>query len=286
LSISAQLKALRKYAAENGYKIVREYSDEAESGRTSNRPVFQEMIREAKRPESPFEVILVWKLSRFARNREDSIIYKSLLRKHRVRVISINEPVDDSATGQMFEGIIEVMDEFYSNNLAQDVTRGMREASSRGFWMSSGSPYGYRRIKVLDGAKERVKLEPDADTTGVVEQIFELAGGGQGVKEIAKWLNGQAIPSPGGKLWSKGQVHRVLTNPAYTGTLVWGAGGEYHRRLQMEPIRVEGAFPAIIDADTFQRVRAMLHARAPKAIPPARPSESLPAERDAALWPM
>jgi len=80
--------------------------------------------------------ILVWKLSRFARNREDSIIYKSLLKRHGVQVISINEPLEDTPTGRMLEGMIEVIDEFYSSNLAQEVTRGMREAASRGFWVS------------------------------------------------------------------------------------------------------------------------------------------------------
>ena len=84
LSISAQLRGLRSYAEKNGYSIVREFVDEAESGRTSQRPVFQEMIAVARRKPAPFKAILVWKLSRFARNREDSIIYKSLLRKHGV----------------------------------------------------------------------------------------------------------------------------------------------------------------------------------------------------------
>ncbi len=133
LSISSQLKALREYAEKMGYQVVMEFVDEAESGRTIRRPVFQEMIRKARLKPPPFQGILVWKLSRFARNREDSIIHKSLLRKQGIEVISINEPVENSPSGHMMEGIIEVMDEFYSANLAQEVTRGMREAVSRGF---------------------------------------------------------------------------------------------------------------------------------------------------------
>ncbi len=89
LSITAQLNALREYASRNDHTVVKEYIDEAESGRSIDRPGFQNMIATARQKDTPFEAILVWKLSRFARNREDSIIYKSLLRKHGVQVISI-----------------------------------------------------------------------------------------------------------------------------------------------------------------------------------------------------
>ncbi|MBA7562160.1 hypothetical protein ES708_03809 [subsurface metagenome] len=123
LSISAQLNALREYASRNGHAVVKEYIDEAESGRSIDRPGFKQMIVAARQKTTPFEAILVWKLSRFARNREDSIIYKSLLRKQGIQVISINEPVEDTPSGRLLEGIIEVIDEFYSANLAQDVIK-------------------------------------------------------------------------------------------------------------------------------------------------------------------
>ena len=110
LSVAGQLRALREYAARNACKVVEEFVDEAESGRTAHRPVFQRMVRQARFKPPPFESILVWKLSRFARNREDSIIYKSLLRKQGVQVVSITEPLEDSPTGRMLEGIIEVLD--------------------------------------------------------------------------------------------------------------------------------------------------------------------------------
>ena len=117
LSIAAQLKALRAYAESQRDEVVREFVDEAESARSVRRPVFQEMVKQARRRPPPFEAIYVWKLSRFARNREDYIIYKSLLRRHGVSVVSINEPIENSPTGRMMEGIIEVLDEFYSSNL-------------------------------------------------------------------------------------------------------------------------------------------------------------------------
>ena len=96
LSISAQLRALRDYAAKNGYIVAREYVDEAESGRIADRPEFRKMIDEASKPNAPFGEILVWKFSRFTRKREHAVAFKSLLRRKGVRVVSITEQADDT----------------------------------------------------------------------------------------------------------------------------------------------------------------------------------------------
>jgi DNA invertase Pin-like site-specific DNA recombinase len=119
LSITAQLKAMREYCTKNGYEIVKEYVDEAESGKTTARPAFRDMIAAARRSPKPFDVILVWKYSRFARSREDSIVFKTMLRKKGIRVISISEPAEDTPTGKLMEAMIESLDEFYSENLGQ-----------------------------------------------------------------------------------------------------------------------------------------------------------------------
>jgi site-specific DNA recombinase len=151
LSISAQLKALREYSSRNNHIVTKEYIDEAESGRSIDRPGFKEMISAARQKPAPFEAILVWKLSRFARNREDSIIYKSLLRKHGIQVISINEPLEDTPSGRLLEGIIEVIDEFYSANLSQDV---IRMEASKEFGLSQTRP----RLQWLREYLENVSL--------------------------------------------------------------------------------------------------------------------------------
>ena len=119
LSVSAQLRALKEYAKANGYSVAREYVDEAESGRVANRPQFREMIEEGGKPKSPFEVILVWKFSRFTRKREHAVAFKAQLRRKGIRVVSITEQAEDNATGRLLEGIIESVDEYYSENLAQ-----------------------------------------------------------------------------------------------------------------------------------------------------------------------
>ena len=270
LSVSAQLRALRDHAQKNGYLVVREYVDEAESGRIADRPQFRRMLNDAGKPSSPFEEILVWKFSRFTRKREHAVAFKSMLRRRGVRVTSITEHSDDSPTGKLMEAIIESVDEFYSENLAQDVTRGMREAASRGFWVSGAIPYGYKKIKVKDGPKERPKLKPEPKTAVVVKRMFQMAEAGKSVLDITRTLNDEGVASAGGKLWSKTMVHYMLTNEVYTGTLVWGVSS----KDKAPPIRVENAFPELVSMDTFKRVSRLMHSKAPTKSHPRRTSSS------------
>jgi len=266
LSISAQLKALREYALKNGYQVVKEFVDEAESGRSSLRPFFREMIALARRPNKPFDAILVWKYSRFTRSREDSILYKAMLKKVGVQVISINEPFDNSPTGRLMEAIIESLDEFYSDNLGEEVTRGMRESASRGFYLSANPPYGYQKVKVKDGNKERTKLEIEPVEATVVKEMFKAIIGGQGLTDIVRDLNSRGVPGPRGKGWSKTGAHEILTNEICTGTFVWGRNS----KRGLPPIRSENACPAIVGRDTFIRVNEFMKERMPARIHPRR----------------
>jgi len=267
LSISAQLKALRDYAARDGYSVVKEYVDEAESGRSIDRPAFKQMIVAARQKPAPFEFILVWKLSRFARKREDSIIYKSLLRKQGIQVVSINEPVEDTPSGRLLEGIIEVIDEFYSANLAQDVLRGQRENASRGFHNGGRAPYGYVRAMIQDGAKSRTKLEPDPKTAPIVQRIFRECLEAKGLMTIARGLNADGLPSRKGIKWGTTSVQKILHNEAYTGAMVWGKRPK-HGEFEDGVVRMEGAWPALIDRPTFDKAQAVLRERTPSVTHP------------------
>ena len=267
LSVSAQLRALRDYAEKNGYSVAREYVDEAESGRVVDRPEFRKMIEEGSKPNSPFQVILVWKFSRFTRKREHAVAFKSMLRRKGVKVVSITEHADDSPTGKLMEAIIESVDEFYSENLAQEVVRGMREAASRGFFLGSKAPFGYKRVKVNDGAKERPTLEIDPATAPIVKEIFESSLRSNGLKEICRELNDRGIPNRGNR-WYKGGLHYLLTNEAYTGTAVWGKTSKGEKT--QDPVRVEGAWPALISRELFDAVQQAMRDRAPKVQRPGR----------------
>jgi site-specific DNA recombinase len=272
LSISAQLRALREYAVKHGHEIVREFVDEAESGRTASRPAFREMIALAKTKPPPFDTILVWKLNRFARSRVDSITYKALLKSKGIKVISINEPLDDSPSGQLLEGVIESIDEFYSANLGQDVKRGMRENARRGFFNGSRPPLGLHKVAVQDGAKTRYKLEPDPDdsvTIKMVRRMFSMALRDAGCKDIAKAMNREGFRTGNGRLWGKTTVHKILTNEAYCGTLIWG-GRPGHPAIHSvdPPVRVENTWPTIIDPTSFALVQEKMASKRPKTIHP------------------
>ncbi len=268
LSVAAQLRALRDYAQRNGYLVAREYVDEAESGRIADRPQFSRMLDEASKPEAPFKEILVWKFSRFTRKREHAVAFKSMLRRRGVRVVSITEQADDTPTGKLLEAIIESVDEFYSENLAQEVLRGMREAATRGFWMTTYAPYGYRRVYVQDGPKKRPKLELNPPADAVVRRIFDMVLQGRSILDVTKTLNAEGIPTTNGKKWLKTTIHTMLDNEAYTGTLVWGAKA----KDGAPPVRVENAHPAIVSKRDFQKARKLLASRAPKKMNPRRAS--------------
>jgi len=272
LSISAQLRALRDYAAKQGHEILKEFVDEVESGRTASRPAFREMIALAKTKPSPFEAILVWKLNRFARSRVDSITYKALLKSKGIRVISINEPLDDSPSGHLLEGVIESIDEFYSASLGQDIKRGMRENAGRGFFNGSRPPYGFHRVALQDGAKTRYKLEPnpeDSVPVKVVRRMFGMALQDVGCKEIAKIMNREGFRTGNGQRWGRTTVHKILNNEAYCGTLVWG-GRPGHPAIHSDdpPVKVVNAWPAIIDQTTFTQVQEKMASKRPKTIHP------------------
>ena len=261
LSIAAQLRALRDYAEKHDYLVAREYVDEAESGRIADRPEFQKMLNEAAKPEAPFKEILVWKFSRFTRKLEHAVAFKSMLRRRGIRVVSITEQADDTPTGKLLEAIIESVDEFYSENLAQEVVRGMREAASRGFWMTTYAPYGYKRLHVQDGAAKRPKLELNPPADAVVRRVFDMVLQGKSILDVG-------IPTTNGKKWPKTTIHTMLSHEAYTGTVVWGANA----KDGAPPVRVEDAHPAIVSKRDFQKARRLLGSRAPKKVNPRRAS--------------
>ena len=258
LSIRDQIKALRKFSEDNKYSITNIFIDEAKSGRTDKRAQFQEMISLAKRNSLPFEAILVWKLDRFARNREHSIVYKSLLNRNGIQVISINEPIEDTASGKMLEGMLEVISEFYSNNMAQDIKRGMEGNTKRGYFNGGVVPYGYIIKKVNAGGVKKSKLEIDKTRAQIVEKIFSLYLGSNGAKEIAKILNQEYGEE---KTWAKNGVLNILRNEVYIGNLVWNRGSG-------DTIKSENAHQPIIKKDIFIKVQKILDSRKPAIVHP------------------
>ena len=213
-SPDSQLKKIREYAGQHQITIPDDqiYVDEGISGRSAQkRPAFQKMIASARRRPAPFQVILVWKYSRFARNRQDSILYKSMLRKEcGVDVVSVSEPLSDDPTSILVEALLEAMDEYYSLNLAGEVRRGMNEKFSRGQAVSV-PPFGYR---MGDS-----RFEPDEDTAPFVPLIYRKYSQGCSLRGIAAWLNSAGIRTARGNLFESRTVEYILSNPVYIGKL-------------------------------------------------------------------
>jgi len=267
LSIPSQLKVMREYAKKNNWQIVEEYVDPGFSARTADRPAFQEMMSRVRHKEKPIDIILVWKLNRFARNREDSYVYKNLIRKHGVEVISCSEPIDDTPAGQLLEGILETMDEFFSINLAQDTLRGMKENAERGYWNGGKPPIGYKKVPVQVGSNVRNKLALDPLFSSVIKRIFKAYIDGEGACSIATTLNLEGLKTDLNKPWNKNTIYHILCDEAYTGTLVFNKRcqrkGHQRKKDSKEIIRIENSHEAIIDKATFNKVQRIRKQRNP-----------------------
>ena len=144
----------------------------------------------------------------------------------------------------------------------------MREAASRGFWVTGYAPYGYKRVYVQDGAKKRPKLELDQPADAVVRRIFDMVLQGKSILDVTKTLNAEGIPTTNGKKWLKTTIHTMLDNEVYTGALVWGTKA----KDAAPPVRVEDAFPAIVSKREFRQAKKMLGSRAPQKMNPRRAS--------------
>jgi site-specific DNA recombinase len=262
LSIPAQLDAARARAAAEGWEVASEYIDEAESARTADRPAFQQMIADARRKPRPFDVIVIWKFSRFARNREDSIVNKGKLRKLGVRLLSLNEPVEESPAGQLMEAMFEAMDEHYSASLAVDTKRGMRKAASLGFHVGGRTPTGYQIEKTGPARSPKSVLVPDPEFAPVVQRMAKECLDGKGAKAIAVGLNDDGLRTKRGKLWSTQSVLTILRNEVYAGVRLWGVRGKGGRHVaEADPVRIEDAHPALIEPAEFARIQATIAAR-------------------------
>lgn len=252
LSPDSQLKEIRKFAKNNGYIVPDEYvfQDDGISGRTAEkRPEFNRMIGTAKVNPKPFEAILLWKFSRFARNREDSIVYKSMLRKQcGIDVISISENVGDDKMAILIEALIEAMDEYYSINLSEEVQRGMMEKFMRGKKVSA-PPIGY---KIIDN-----KFIIDKDNAILVEKIFNLyVNDNMGCLNIARHLNDCGYRTKTGRKFENRTVEYILRNPVYAGMQRWTPGGNgsnsHYNSKDINVIVVEGNHESIVSMELFE----------------------------------
>ncbi len=256
LSPASQLVEIRKWAASHGYIVPDEfvYADEGITGRkVVGRDAFRRMIGVAKTKPKPFDAILLWKFSRFARNRDDAVMYKSILRKQLgIEVLSISEPMAEGKMGIITEALIEAMDEYYSINLAEEVKRGMEEKHRRGELQSTPA-YGYAvEHNVL------VPVEPEATH---VKELFRRYAAGEGTYPLARWMNDIGAHTHRGNRFENRTVEYILNNPVYLGKLRWNPTGRTRRQWDdPEIVLVDGKHIPLIDQDTWDAVQKQLAA--------------------------
>lgn len=258
LSPESQIKQIREYAKSHDYIVPDEYiyRDDGISGRkTKNRPAFTQMIAQAKAKKKPFDAILVWKFSRFARNREDSIVFKSMLKKQGIDVVSISEPVGDDKMSVLMEAMIEAMDEYYSLNLSEEVSRGMMEKLSRGKCVNS-APIGYYF--------EDKELRIDEEKANIVRRIYSEYLNGKPMRRIAKDLTADGIRTLYGKPFENRTVEYILRNPLYCGKLRYTKGGNGSRRHyhgdDLDVLIVQGTHEPIIPQNQWDKVQQKIKA--------------------------
>ncbi len=255
-SLEAQLKAIKKYAQNNDILIDSKYifSDEGISGRKAEkRPAFMEMIKQAKSKPKKFDIILVHKFDRFSRNREDSVVYKSLLKKeYNIPVISISEPLDpDDKMSVIMEAFLEAMAEYYSLNLSGEVKKGQLEKHSKGELQTNPS-FGYN--------VSNNKLIINESESKVVKMIFEqYAIDNLSMMQIAKNVNALNVKTKRGRRFENRTIYYMLNNPVYIGKLRYTPG----RRNSYDfddpnTILVDGQHESIISLDLWNSVQMKL----------------------------
>ncbi len=251
-SIEGQLAECYAFAKRSDLHIIHEYIDRALTGTTDKRPDFLQMIEDSKK--KTFQYVIVYQLDRFARNRYDSAIYKSKLKKNGVRALSAKENITDDASGILIEGVLESMAEYYSAELAQKIKRGIAISASKCKFFGGAVPLGYK----VDAEKNIVL---DENTAPIVKQMFQMLASGYNYVQIGNYLNERGIKTAHGAKWNKNSFHSIFSNRRYLGKYIF-QGQE-----------TDGGIPRIIDDDLFEQVQQVL---AKYAAAPARGKAKVP----------
>lgn len=242
VSIEQQIEACRKHAAELGLTITDTYEDRAISGRTDNRPAFQRMMRDAE--DGKFQYVLAWKSNRMGRNMMQAMVNESRLMDCGVKVFYAEEDFDDSAAGRFALRSMMNVNQFYSDNLAEDVRRGLMDNASK--CMANGrQPLGYKR-------GEGGKVVVDEPAAAIVREIYTRIASGEMFMDIARDLNRRGIKTQSGSEWNKSSFNVLCRNERYRGIYIYG------------DTRIEGGIPPIVDDVLWYKVQEVLKVKKSK----------------------
>ena len=243
-SIEGQIRECTAYAEKNGITIVKHYIDRALSAKTDNRPEFQQMIKDSEK--RLFDIVLVWKLDRFARNRYDSAHYEYQLERNHVKLVSATEPISEGPAGIMVKSMLTGMAEYYSAELSEKVVRGMTENVLKGKYNGGTIPIGYT-------VDEEKFFQIDPLKAPFVVEVFQRYNDGATMKELMNWLNDSGVTTNRNQKFTYNSIQTLLTNRRYIG------------ENRFKDIVMPDSIPAIVDKDLFEEVQLKIkkNSRAP-----------------------
>ena len=265
MSLDAQLRALRTYAAQRGLPVVGEYVDRGVSATADNRPEFQRMIEGLLSPANAVTMVLVVHTSRFMRDVELARRYKRELRRRGVRVVAMQQEIADDPNGELMEGVYELFDQHESRIIGLRTRAAMKENARRGFFNGARAPFGFRieQVAAPNGtAKQRLVVA--ADEAEIVVRVFQLYLGGKGAKDVAKAMNASGTLYRG-KKWDRDRVLRLLREPAVVGAYRWGRVETRTGRLRPEAEHIQMTVTPIVSIETFKAAEQHRRERDPVA---------------------
>lgn len=250
LSIPAQREAAERKAAQLGAVIVAEFIEPGESGKTARRKALQEMLDYLS--EHPVRYCIINKVDRIARNRLDDAVIHATLRQAGVTLVSVMENIDETPSGMLMHGIMASIAEFYSLNLAQEVTKGLVQKATLG-GTPNRAPLGYLNVRSTDANGREVRdVELDPDRADLIRFAFTAyATGDWSLSKLARELETRGLttrptPSFPAKPVTTALLHKILTNPYYQGIVTF------------REVTYPGSHEPLVTPETFDQVQTIL----------------------------
>ena len=237
ISIEQQVEQDSILASDYGIRIIETYADRAISGRTDNRPAFQKLMRDAAKGK--FRYVIAWKSNRIGRNMLEALINETKLNDLGVRLLYVEEDFDDSAAGRFAARSMMNVNQFYSENLAEDVRRGMQSNASNCMVTNGLLPFGYK-------ADENLRYAIDEPKDEIVREIFLRVASGETYVDIYTDLNRRGIRTALGREWGRSSFRTLIRNERYRGIYIY------------EDTRIEGGIPRIVSDELFFKVQEVL----------------------------
>ena len=237
ISVEQQIEKCMELAREFGIHIIETYPDRAVSGRTDKRTSFQQMMKDAA--SGRFRYVIAWKSNRIGRNMMEALINEARLQELGVRILYVEEDFDDTAAGRFAARSMMNVNQFYSENMAEDIKRGLYD-NARNCMVANGHlPFGYK-------ADDTLHYTIDEPRAAVIREIFTRVAAGEPFVDIFESLNSRGITTSYGQPWKRTSLNKILTNERYRGVYIYG------------DVRIDGGIPRIVSDELFYKVQEVI----------------------------